>query len=355
MMLLVGTAKGLFRVIEDGGSHRWRLEGPHMAGYSVLHTAVAPDGTLYAATAHKIWGAHIYTSKDQGASWTTLEAVPQHPATSGHGATNAIWYLAAAHDFLLAGIDPAGLFRSDDRGKSWQPVVGLNEHPTRSTWEPSRGCFAVHSISVDAAEPDNIVVAVSAGGVYFSGDGGETWQPGNVGVRAENLPESHPETGHNVHRLVMHPRLPTRLYRQCYSGTYRSDDGARSWVEITAGLPSDFGYGIAVDPNDPDTVFQIPESSSHLRVPVDGKLRVYRSRDAGGAWESVSDGLPTDSVYVTVLREAMDTVSREPCGVYFGTSGGHLFASADAGGQWHEIVSYLPRVLSVKAMDVSPR
>ena len=355
MMLLVGTAKGLFRVIEDGASHRWRLDGPHIAGYSVLHIVAAPDGTLYAATAHKIWGAHIYVSTDQGASWTSLEAVPQHTAAGGRGATKAIWHLAVAHNVLFAGIDPAGLFCSDDQGKSWQAVVGLNEHPTRSSWEPSRGCFAVHSICVDSTQPDNIVAAVSAGGVYRSRDGGDTWQPANVGVRAENLPEPYPETGHNVHRLVMHPQVPTRLYRQCYNGTYRSDDGARSWVEITAGLPSDFGYGIAVDPNDPDTVFQIPESSSHLRVPVDGKLRVYRSRDGGGAWESASEGLPTANVYVTVLREAMDTDLREPCGVYFGTSGGHLFASADAGGKWQEVVSYLPRILSVKAMEGSPR
>jgi len=192
---------------------------------------------------------------------------------------------------------------------------------------------------------------VSAGGVYRSDDGGETWQPANEGVRAENLPERYPEAGHNVHRLVMHPRRPERLYRQCYNGTYRSDDGARSWTEITAGLPSDFGYGIEVDPNDPDTVFQIPESSSHLRAPVDGMLRVYRSRDAGATWESASRGLPAEHVYVTVLREALDTDSRDPCGVYFGTSGGHLFASADGGGRWQEIASYLPRVLSVKALQ----
>ena len=350
MMLLVGTAKGLFRVIDDSARGRWLLDGPHIAGYSVLHTAVGPGGTLYAATAHKIWGAHIYASTDQGASWTSLEAVPQHPADSGRGATKAIWHLATAQELLFAGIDPAGLFCSADQGESWRAVVGLNDHATRSSWEPSRGCFAVHSICVDAAQPDTIVVAVSAGGVYRSGDGGDTWQPANAGVRAENLPQPYPETGHNVHRLVMHPQVPTRLYRQCYSGTYRSDDGARSWVEITAGLPSDFGYGIAVDPNDPDTVFQIPESSSHLRVPVDGKLRVYRSRDGGRAWESSSKGLPTANAYVTVLREAIDTDSREPCGVYFGTSGGHLFASADAGGNWREVASYLPRILSVKAI-----
>jgi hypothetical protein len=286
MMLLVGTAKGLFRVTREAVDDQWQIDGPHLPGYAVLHTLQAPDGRLYAATSHKIWGAHIYTSEDHGASWTSLEAVPQHPPPTGRGATRAIWYLAL--------------------------------------------------------------------GVYRSEDGGETWQPANAGVRAENLPEPFPETGHNVHRVIMHPRLPSRLYRQCYNGTYRSDDGGRSWTEITAGLPSDFGYGIVADPNDPDTVFQIPESSAHLRAPVDGILRVYRSRDGGGTWESASAGLPAEHVYVTVLREAMDVDSRKPCGVYFGTSGGQLFASADAGAGWGVLASYLPRVLSVKAVAGVP-
>jgi photosystem II stability/assembly factor-like uncharacterized protein len=350
MMLLVGTAKGLFRVTPDVAGNRWRIDAPHLAGYSVLHTMEAPDGRLFAATSHKIWGAHIYVSDDHGATWTSLEAVPEHPADSGRGATKAIWYLALSGDTLFAGIDPAGLFRSDDGGGSWRPVAGLNEHPTRPTWEPSKGCFAVHSIYIDSEQPDNIVAAVSAGGVYRSEDGGATWQPANAGVRAENLPERYPESGHNVHRVIMHPRVPDRLYRQCYNGTYRSDDGGRSWTEITAGLPSDFGYGIVVDPNDPDTVFQIPESSSHMRAPVDGNLRVYRSSDGGATWESASSGLPAEHVYVTVLREAMDIDASDPCNVYFGTSGGQVFASLDAGDHWEELASYLPRVLSVKAV-----
>ena len=350
-MLLVGTEKGLFRVCDDAASGQWTIDGPHMAGYSVLHTMASADRMLYAATAHKIWGAHLYRSADGGTTWSSLEAVPRHPPNSGRGATCAIWYLAESGDSLFAGIDPAGLFRSDDRGETWVPVTGLNEHPTRGTWEPSKGCFAVHSICIDSLRPDNIVVAVSAGGVYRSEDRGETWLPTNAGVRAENLTDPTPATGHNVHRVIMHPKMTARLYRQCYNGTYRSDDGARSWQEITAGLPSDFGYGIVTDPNDPDTVFQIPESGSHLRAPVDGKLRVYISRDGGANWESASAGLPDAHVYVTVLREAMDIDAREPCGVYFGTSGGQVFASRDAGESWREIANYLPRVLSVKVMD----
>ena len=350
MALLVGTDKGLFRLVEDAATGQWVTDGPHMPGLSVLHTMLASDTTLYAATSHKVWGAHLYRSRDRGRSWSSLDAVPRHPPDSGRGETRAIWHVAEVGDVLFAGIDPAGLFRSDDRGDSWHPLAGLNEHPTRGTWEPSKGCFAVHSICVDPERPENMVVAVSAGGVYRSEDGGETWQPTNAGVRADNLPDPVPETGHNVHRVIMHPRVPQRLYRQCYSGTYRSDDGARSWVEITAGLPSDFGYGIVTDPNDADTVFQIPESGAHLRAPVDGKLRVYRSRDAGANWASASAGLPDEHVYVTVLREAMAIDARDPCGVYFGTSGGHVFASRDAGESWRLIANYLPRVLSIMSL-----
>ena len=353
MMLLVGTEKGLFRLVEDAAGH-WVVDGPHMAGYSVLHTMLASDGTLYAATAHKIWGAHVYRSHDHGRTWSSLEAVPGHDPESGRGATRAIWYIAESGNTLFAGIDPAGLFRSDDAGETWSAVEGLNEHPTRDTWEPSKGCFAVHSICVYSVQPDNMVVAVSAGGVYRTEDGGATWQPTNARVRADNLPQPTPETGHNVHRIIMHPREPSRLYRQCYSGIYRSDDGAKSWVEITDGLPSDFGYGIVTDPNDANTVFQIPESGSHLRAPVDGKLRVYRSRDGGATWASVSVGLPDDHVYVTVLREAMAIDARDPCGVYFGTSGGHVFASADAGESWRLVANYLPRVLSVMPLEEEP-
>jgi hypothetical protein len=190
---------------------------------------------------------------------------------------------------------------------------------------------------------------VSAGGVYRSVDGGTSWQTANHGVRAENLAERYPESGLNVHRLIMHPRRSQRLYRQCYSGTYRSDDGARTWVEITEGLPSDFGYAIMADPNDADTVFQIPEESSHMRTTVGGKLRVYRSRDGGRQWQALTDGLPQAHAYVTVLREAMDCDGLQPCGVYFGTSGGHLFGSRDAGEHWQLIADFLPRILSVKA------
>ncbi len=355
VVLFVGTQKGLFLVRSDADREHWALEGPHIAGYEVLHAWLdsRDSTTAYAAAHHPVWGSHVYRSERHGREWVSLGQPPSHLKTKHSDSINAVWYLAPGHpdrrDTLYAGIDPPGLFVSHDRGETWAPVDALNDHPTRRTWEPSRGIFSVHSIYLDPRDRGRMYVAVSAGGVYRSRDGGKSWDPANQGVRAENLPERYPQSGHNVHRLVMHPAEPSRLYRQCYNGTYRSDDGAESWVEITSGLPSDFGYAIAVDPHDPDTVYQIPEESSHMRTMVQGKLRVYRSRDAGKHWEALIKGLPQAHAYVTVLREAMDTDGLHPCGVYFGTSGGHLFASPDGGERWSLIANFLPRILSVRA------
>lgn len=351
--LFVGTDKGLFIAQQDAASDPWRIEGPHLPGQSVLHTVATPGRPLewHAAVRHAVWGSHLYRSHDGGANWESLAAVPHHAPGRYQESLKALWSLAWTPDGqrLFAGIDPAGLFVSDDRGATWAPVTGLNDHPTRGDWEPSRGLFAVHSICIDAGQPQNMVVGISAGGAYRSSDGGVSWSPANVGVRAENLPQRYPEAGHNVHRIVMHPRDGRRLYRQCYNGTYRSDDGGGRWTEITAGLPSDFGYAIACDPNDRDAVFQVPESGADLRVTVDARLRVYRSRDGGNQWVSASEGLPQQHVYVTVLREAMDTDAASPCGVYFGTSTGHLFASRDGGEHWRLVTAFLPRILSVRA------
>jgi hypothetical protein len=354
--LLVGTDKGLFVARRGTGEGGWQIDGPQLRGHSVLNVAVTPGRPreLLAAARHTVWGAHLFRSDDGGSTWNSLDATPRHPAGRHATALKSVWSLAWTPDGrrLFAGIDPAGLFVSDDRGATWQDVRGLNEHPTRRAWQPSRGIFAVHSICVGTAEPHRIVVAVSAGGAYRSEDDGVSWVPANGGVRAENLPERFPEAGHNVHRIVMHGKTG-RLYRQCYNGTYRSDDGGRRWDEITAGLPSDFGYAIACDPHDADRLFVVPESGADLRTTVDARLRVYRSSDGGAHWASASTGLPQQDVYVTVLREAMETDDGNPCGVYFGTSGGHLFASLDAGGSWELVAAFLPRILSVRALPAA--
>ena len=362
LVVLVGTQKGLFRLEADAAGADWRIEGPLIAGYEILHAWLDPrrPAVGYAAVVHLIWGAHIYRSGDYGRTWDPLPARPMHPAGRYPEALHAVWYLAPGlagePDTLYAGIDPAGLFVSRDGGRTWQPLDGLNLHPTRDTWEPAKGGFSVHSIHQCPKQPDRLYAAVSAGGVYRSDDGGGSWRPINRGVRAENLPERFAESGHNVHRLVVHPTDPDRLYRQCYNGVYRSDDGGGSWREISAGLPSDFGYALATEAEDPDTVWVIPIASNHLRTTPDGRLRVYRSRDAGAGWTALTDGLPQQHAYITVLREALDLDQRPGVtGAYFGTSSGHVFASRDGGDSWHCIAEFLPRILSVKAAIIPAR
>jgi photosystem II stability/assembly factor-like uncharacterized protein len=358
IVLLVGTEKGLFRLTSDTARQRWSMEGPLIAGYEVLHAWIDPrrPSHAYAAVRHTIWGPHIYHSADAGRSWESLSATPQHAPGLHPESLRAIWYLApgpaSEPDTLYAGIDPAGLFVSRDRGGSWAPVSALNEHPSRDTWEPARGGFSLHSIHIPELAPGRMYAAISAGGAYRSDDGGASWIPVNRHVRAENLPQRFADSGHNIHRLVAHPARPDRLYRQCYNGVYRSDDGGLNWVEISAGLPSDFGYALVCEQDDPDVVYVLPVASNHMRTMPEGRLRVYRSADAGNSWQALSNGLPQEHVYVSVLREAMALDDLPRCGVYFGTTSGHLFASPNRGQQWQCIADLLPRILSVKAMVI---
>lgn len=348
-LLFVGTKRGLFIFESDPARAAWRARGPYLIGREIYHALPDErDGTLWAATDHAVWGAHLHRSVDLGNNWETLEEAPHYPDDRG---LKAIWFVAPGHasqpQRLFAGIEPAGLFVSDDAGATWRSVSALNEHPSSSTWQPAGGGLALHSIIVDPQNALRIYCALSAGGVYRSIDGGESWQPCNRGVRADFQPQRYPETGQCVHKLLLHPRMNTRLYQQNHCGVYRSDDRGDNWVEITAGLPSDFGYALATDPHDADTLYVIPEESSHMRSTVDGMLRVYRSRDAGATWHPLAKGLPQENAYVSILREGMTSDTADPCGVYFGTSSGHLFASNDAGESWQLIAGYLPRILSV--------
>jgi hypothetical protein len=353
LLLLVGTKRGLF-IFESGDRRAWKARGPYLIGREVYHVLQDErDGTLWAATDHSVWGAHLHYSVDLGANWETVEDAPHYADDRG---LQAIWFVAPGHaqtpDRYYAGIEPAGLFVSDDRCRSWHSVASLNEHPTNTTWQPAGGGLALHSIIVDPTDAQRVYCALSAGGVYRSDDGGGTWHVMNRGVRADFQPQRYPDAGQCVHKLVLHPRLDTRLYQQNHCGVYRSDDRGDNWIEITAGLPSDFGYALAIDPNHADTAFVIPEESSHMRATVDGMLRVFRTRDAGTTWEPLTKGLPQENAYVSILREGMTADHLEPCGVYFGTSSGHLFASSDAGDSWSLVAGYLPRILSVAAVNV---
>jgi photosystem II stability/assembly factor-like uncharacterized protein len=351
VVLLIGTRRGLFRAVADLGRREWTVHGPAITGYEVYHAVLdsRDPAAGYAAVRHEVWGAHVYRTSDAGVTWEPLEARPSFPADSGRE-VQAIWHLATGASrpaTLYAGVEPAALFVSEDRGGSWARIASIEEHPTAVSWQPAKGGLALHSIQVDSAHPDRIFAAVSAGGAYRSGDGGQTWVAINDGTRAEFLSDTRPEAGQCVHSLRLHPRAPHRLYQQNHCGTYRTDDSGDTWQEITAGLPSDFGYVLGIDPSNPDRCWVIPEESSHLRAVCDGRIRVYESVDGGNSWEARTEGLPQEQAWVTVLREALATDGLQPCGVYFGTSTGHLFASPD-GTAWSAIARHLPKILSVE-------
>ena len=266
-----------------------------------------------------------------------------------------MWHLEpspADPDTVYAGVEDAALFRTQDGGKEWQELPGLRGHGSGSKWQPGAGGMCLHTIVLDPADPQRIFVAISAAGAFRSDDGGASWQPINRGLRSGGIPDPDAEVGHCVHRIAMHPSRPDVLFMQKHWDVMRTDDAGESWHEISGDLPSDFGFPIAVHPHEPDTVYVVPITSDSYHFPPDGRLRVYRSRTGGGEWEPLSDGLPQEHCYVNVLRDAMAVDSLEECGIYFGTTGGQVYGSADAGDSWTPIVRDLPAVLSVEVQTL---
>ena len=360
--VLVGTRKGAFILTSDAKREQWDISGPHFAGWEVYHitgSAVDPN-RLYASQSTGWFGQLIQRSDDGGKSWEPVgnefvyEGTPgthqwfdgtQHPWEF-----KRIWRLEPSltdPDTLYAGAEDAALFRTKDGGKTWHELAGLRSVKSH-LWQPGAGGMCLHTIILDPNDANRIFVAISAAGAFRTDDGGETWIPINRGlISPYELPDSTAEVGHCVHSIAMHPTRPDVLFMQKHWDVMRSDDAGAMWHEISGNLPSDFGFPIAVHAHEPETVYVVPIKSDSEHYPPDGKLRVYRSRTGGNEWEALTNGLPQSDCYVNVLRSALAVDALDACGVYFGTTGGQVYASADAGDSWMPIVRDLPAVVSV--------
>jgi len=329
---------------------RWELQSPFQTGKEINHAVFDSRSGKLHATANDPWfGSQLAWSADWGRTWQAPEHGPGFPAESGLK-LERIWHLEPAqgsNHTLYAGVAPAALFRSDDDGRTWLAVDGLNQHSTRPRWQPGGGGLCLHSIAIDPAQPQRMWAAVSAAGTFRTEDGGQTWQPLNRGVRAEFMPDKFPEVGQCVHKLLLAPGKSSLLFQQNHCGVYRSETGGETWQEITAGLPSDFGFPLAIHPREAETIYVIPLKGAEFRCPPDGKLRVFRSRNGGSAWKPLSKGLPQENVFLDVYRAGMDTDELDPAGVYFGTNTGKIFASRDEGDSWYLLADNLPPIFSV--------
>ena len=359
VVLLVGTVKGAFLVWSDASRAEWRIDGPHFPGESVYALALDQRGgrrRTLAATRSFHWGSVVHTSDDFGASWSAPERQNvKFPAAEGEEGASLVqvWQIAPGRasepDVLYCGVEPAALFESRDAGDSWSLVRGLYDHDHRAKWQPGGGGLCLHTIVVDPADARRMGVAISTGGFYRTDDGGASWRARNEGVRAEFLPNKHPEFGQCVHKVVHHPARPERLFLQNHWGLYRSDDWGDSWTDVANGVPSDFGFAMEVHPHHPDTVYIVPLESDEFRCVPEARLRVYRTRDGGDSWHALTDGLPQEGAFETVLRDSMAADGHDPAGIYFGTRLGKLYGSADDGDSWREIADALPPIVCVKA------
>jgi photosystem II stability/assembly factor-like uncharacterized protein len=360
VLVLVGTMKGAFLFRSDETRGTWEMGGPYFPGSAVY--ALAYDGRvgrnrLWAGPHSMHWGGLLRTSDDFGRTWTNPEEANVKFPEGTDAALKQIWQIVPGResepDTLYCGVEPAALFVSRDAGRQWSLAEGLWNHPQRPRWEPGGGGLCLHTILLDPAEPNRIRIAVSTGGMYVTEDGGASWRPSNDGVRAQFLPNKYPEFGQCVHKVVQSPSNPDRMFLQNHWGLYRSDDRGRSWTDIANGVPSDFGFPVAVHPRDPDCAWIVPLESDQFRCTPEGKLRVYRTRDAGASWEPMTNGLPQHDAFETVLRDAMATDRLDPAGVYFGTRNGKLFGSTDGGESWSALADGLPAIVAVKTAVVS--
>ena len=354
VLVLVGTKKGTFILKSDAARRDWDLSGPFCATWPIQHAIADPaTGTIYAAGGDAWFGPAVWKSTDLGETWTHSSEGLAYD--EGEEPIKAVWSLAQGDGVLYAGVEPAGLFKSTDGGVTWSHVAGLRDHPSRPEWNPGGGGLILHHIVPHPGDPKKLWVGISAAGVFHSVDGGATWEPRNRGTRADYNPEDqrYPEFGQCVHSLALAPGDGERLYQQNHCGMYRSDDGGRQWTSIEAGLPSSFGFPSAAHPRDPETLFLLPLNGDIKgRYMPDAKAAVWRTRDGGASWEALRRGLPQEHAYFGVLRQALATDRLQPAGIYFGTGGGVLFASADEGESWAPVAQHLPAISSVETLVI---
>jgi len=389
--VLVGTKKGAFILTSDGMRKQWEVSGPFFGGWEMYHLKGSPadSNRLYASQTSSWFGQIIQRSDDGGKTWHQPGTPPGEPTTTPDGMPKGesnkfvydtssetgkpltthqwydgtqrpwefkrVWHLEPSltdPDTVYAGIEDAALFRSSDGGQTWQELAGLRD-VKGNLWQPGAGGMCLHTIMLDQKNPQRIFIAISAAGVFRTDDGGKTWRQVNRGLKSQHeLPDPDAEVGHCVHRIAMHPTRPNVLFMQKHWDVMRSNDAGESWHEVSGNLPTDFGFPIDVHAHEPETVYVVPIKSDSEHFPPDGKLRVYRSRTGGNEWEALTNGLPQRDCYVNVLRDAMAVDSLDPCGIYFGTSGGQVYGSADAGDSWTPIVRDLPAVLSVEVQTL---
>jgi photosystem II stability/assembly factor-like uncharacterized protein len=365
--VLVGTKKGAFVLSSDGKRETWKIDGPLFAGWEVYHVKGSPADAdrIYASQTSGWFGQLIQRSDDGGKTWAPAgnefkyEGVPgthQHyDGTERPWEFKRVWHLepdASDADVVLAGVEDAALFRTVDGAKTWQEVSGLRAHGTGPQWQPGAGGLCLHTILTNPSRPGRITIAISAAGAFRSDDDGLTWKAINRGLKSEYIPDPDAEVGHCIHHIAMHGSRPDVLFMQKHWDVMRSDDAGDTWHEVSGDLPTDFGFVIDVHAHEPETIYVVPIKSDSEHFPPEGKLRVYRSRKGGNEWEPLTKGLPQSDCYVNVLRDAMAVDSLDECGVYFGTTGGQVYASADGGDSWTAIARDLPGVLSVEVQTL---
>ncbi|HUZ45238.1 MAG TPA: exo-alpha-sialidase [Terriglobia bacterium] len=387
--VLVGTRKGAFILTSDGNRKRWKVSGPHFAGWEIYHMKGSPadPNRIYASQSSGWFGQVIQRSSDGGKTWEapgggvtkSPQGMPQGEsnkfvydasAETGHALTTHQWYDGTQHpwefkrvwhlepapndpDTVYAGVEDAALFRSADGGTTWRELSGLRGHGTGPKWQPGAGGLCLHTIIIDPNNPERLYVAISAAGAFRTDDGGSTWKPINQGLRSPYIPDPNAEIGHCVHRIALHPSRPDTLFMQKHWDVMRSDNAGDLWREVSGNLPTDFGFPIDVHAHQPETIYVVPIKSDSEHYPLKGRLRVYRSRTGGNDWEALTKGLPQRNCYVNVLRDAMAVDALDSCGIYFGTTGGQVYVSANGGDSWSAAVEHLPPVLSVEVQTLA--